>query len=180
MIKMPAEESVIAAAVKPGDPPTAKVDVPPAHPIYTCPMHPEVEQDHPGPCPKCGMALERKTVTTGTDEDESAELRDMTRRFWIGAALALPVFVLAMAHLLPALGRQPWVAGSVSRWIQFALATPVIGWAGWPLLHRGWPSIVPPHLNMFTLISLRVGAPDRLSAVTMLQPGGFPPSTHPQ
>ena len=74
--------------------------------IYTCPMHPEVQQDHPGDCPKCGMALEPKTVTAGTDGEDNTELRDMTRRFWIGAALALPVFVLAMAHMIPVLGRQ--------------------------------------------------------------------------
>ena len=89
-------------------------------------MHPEVQQDHPGDCPKCGMALELKTVTAGTDDDENAELRDMTRRFWIGAALALPVFVLAMAHLIPALARQSWVDSNVSRWVQFALATLVV------------------------------------------------------
>ena len=77
--------------------------------IYTCPMHPEVQQDHPGNCPKCGMALEPKTVTAGTDDEENAELRDMTMRFWIGAALTLPVFVLAMAHLIPALAMQSWV-----------------------------------------------------------------------
>src|ERR1700683_2928995 len=87
--------------------------------IYTCPMHPEVQQDHPGDCPKCGMVLELKTVTAGMDDKENAELRDMTRRFWIGTALTLPVFVLAMAHLIPALGRQSWVDSHASRWIQF-------------------------------------------------------------
>ena len=136
--------------------------------VYTCPMHPEVQQDHPGNCPKCGMALERKTVTAGTDDEENAELRDMTRRFWIGAALALPVFVLAMAHLIPALGRQPWVAGDASRWMQFALATPVVWWAGWPFFHRGWRSVVTRHLNMFTLIAIGVGAAFVFSAVAML------------
>jgi Cu+-exporting ATPase len=70
--------------------------------IYTCPMHPEIQQDKPGNCPKCGMALEPKTVTAGMDDEENVELRDMTKRFWIGAALSLPVFVLAMAHLIPA------------------------------------------------------------------------------
>ena len=98
--------------------------------IFTCPMHPEVQQDHPGNCPKCGMALEPKTVTSDTGDDENAELRDMTRRFWIGAAMALPVFFIAMAHLIPALGRQQWAMGDVSRWIQFALTTPVVWWAG--------------------------------------------------
>jgi cation transport ATPase len=103
--------------------------------IYTCPMHPEVQQEYPGDCPKCGMALELKTVTVGTDDEENVELLDMTKRFWIGAALALPVFVLAMTHLIPALAR-PWVDSSPSRWLQFALATPVVLWAGWLLLRR--------------------------------------------
>ena len=144
--------------------------------IYTCPMHPEVQQDHPGGCPKCGMALEPKLASAGTDDDENAELRDMTRRFWIGAALALPVFLLAMAHLIPALARRSWVESSVSRWVQFALATLVVGWAGWPLLHRGWRSIVTRHLNMFTLISIGVGAAFVFSAAAMLMPGMFPPT----
>jgi YHS domain-containing protein len=82
--------------------------------IYTCPMHPEIEQDHPGPCPKCGMALELKTPAPDVPEDNS-ELRDMTRRFWIGAALALPVFIVAMAHLVPAWGHAEWVNGNASR-----------------------------------------------------------------
>ena len=144
--------------------------------IYTCPMHPEVQQDHPGDCPKCGMALEPKTVTAGTDDEENAELRDMTRRFWIGAALALPVFVLAMAHLIPALARQSWVDSHASRWMQFALATPVVWWAGWPFFHRGWRSVVTRHLNMFTLIAIGVGAAFVFSAVAMLMPGLFPPT----
>lgn len=155
---------------------TARVTPLAAKPIYTCPMHPEVQQDHPGACPKCGMALEPKMVTAGTKDGENAELRDMTRRFRFGAALALPVFGLAMAHFVPALARQTWVDGSISRWVQFALATLVVGWAGWPLLHRGWRSIVTRHLNMFTLISIGVGAAFVFSAVAMLMPGIFPPS----
>jgi Cu+-exporting ATPase len=122
------------------------------------------------------MALEPKTVTAGTDDDENAELRDMTKRFWIGAALALPVFLLAMAHLIPALARQSWAESSVSRWVQFGLAALVVGWAGWPLLHRGWRSIVTRHLNMFTLISIGVGAAFVFSAAAMLMPGMFPPT----
>jgi Cu+-exporting ATPase len=137
-------------------------------------MHPEIQQDHPGNCPKCGMTLELKTVTPGADGEESAELRDMTRRFWIGAGLALPVFVLAMAHLIPPLSKQPWVVGNASRWMQFALATPVVWWAGWPLLHLGWRSIVTRHLNMFTLIGIGVGTAFVLSAAAMLAPGVFP------
>jgi len=152
---------------------TAKAST--ADAIYTCPMHPEVHQNHPGECPKCGMTLEPKTATAGADEDENAELRDMTRRFRIGAALALPVFVLAMVHLVPALARQPWVESSFSRWVQFALTALVVIGAGWPLLHRGWRSIVTLQLNMFTLISIGVGAAFLFSAVAMLAPGIFPP-----
>ncbi len=144
--------------------------------IYICPMHPEVQQDHPGNCPKCGMTLEPMTMTAGTDDEESAELRDMTRRFWIGAALALPVFVLAMAHLIPILGQQPWVDSQTSRWVQFALATPVVWWAGWPIFKRGWRSVATRHLNMFTLIAIGVGAAFVFSAVAMLMPGLFPQS----
>ena len=144
--------------------------------IYTCPMHPEVQQDHPGSCPKCGMALELKTVSAGNGEEDNAELDDMTRRFWIGAALTLPVFLLAMAHMIPALGRQPWVTSDVSRWIQFVLATPVVWWAGWPFFQRGWRSILSMNLNMFTLISIGVGAAYVFSAVAMLLPDWFPHS----
>ncbi len=143
--------------------------------IYTCPMHPEVEQDHPGTCPKCGMALEPKTISATTDE-ESPELTDMTRRFWIGAALTLPVFVLAMAHMIPKLSHEEWLTGNGSRWIQFVFSTPVVAWAGWPFFKRGWRSILTRHLNMFTLIAIGVGAAYAFSAVAMLAPGVFPPS----
>jgi P-type Cu+ transporter len=142
--------------------------------IYTCPMHPEVQQDHLGDCPKCGMTLEPKTVAAGADDEESAELRDMTKRFWIGTALTLPVFVLAMAHLVPMLGGQSWVESHTSRWIQFALTTPVVGWAGWPFFRRGWRSVVTRHLNMFTLIAIGVGAAFVFSTVAMLMPDVFP------
>lgn len=142
--------------------------------IYTCPMHPEIQQDHPAPCPKCGMALEPMDATAGADEGENAELKDMTRRFWIGAALALPVFLLAMAHMITPLGRQPWGTVDVSRWIQFALSTPVVCWAGWPFFQRGWRSIVSWNLNMFTLIAIGVGAAFVLSTVAMLLPNIFP------
>ncbi len=142
--------------------------------IYTCPMHPEVQQDHPGDCPKCGMALEPKAAMAGTDSEENAELRDMTMRFWIGAALTLPVFVLAMAHMIPVLGAQSWVNGHVSRWLQFALTTPVVCWAAWPFFKRGWRSVVTLHLNMFTLIAIGVGAAFVFSAVAMFFPDLFP------
>jgi P-type Cu+ transporter len=142
--------------------------------IYTCPMHPEVEQDHPGECPKCGMALEPKTVTSAGAEDDNHELRDMTRRFWVSAALTLPVFILAMSHLLPT--PPEWTSGNVSRWLQFALSTPVVLWAGAPFFRRGWSSVVNRHLNMFTLIAIGVGAAFAYSVVVMVAPGLFPAS----
>ena len=146
---------------------------PPKKTIYTCPMHPEVEQDHPGNCPKCGMALEPKTVNAGTGEDDS-ELRDITSRFWIGTVLTLPVFVVAMAHLIPAWSHAEWITGEVSRWGQFILSTPVVLWAGWPFFVRGWRSLVNRSLNMFTLIALGIGAAYAFSAVAMFFPQAFP------
>ena len=137
-------------------------------------MHPEIKQTHPGACPKCGMTLELKTVKAGTDQNENAELRDMTKRFWIGAAFALPVFVLAMAHLIPGVGSQSWVEGNASRWTQFMLTIPVVAWAGWPFFQRGWRSIVTLQLNMFTLIALGVSAAFLFSALAMVVPGLFP------
>src|SRR5579864_424303 len=122
--------------------------------IYTCPMHPQIEQDHPGNCPICGMALEPKTHTAG-GEEENTELRDMTLRFWIGAVLAAPVFVLAMAHVFP--NAPAWVASDWSRWLQFLLSTPVVLWGGAPFFQRGWQSIRNRSLNMFTLIAMGVG-----------------------
>lgn len=148
---------------------------PAARVVYTCPMHPEVELEEPGDCPKCGMALEPKTVAAETG-DEDNELREMTWRFWVGGALALPVFLLAMAHLVPALSHSAWVSGSVSRWTQFILSTPVVLWAGWPLFQRGWRSLVNRHLNMFTLVAMGVGAAYVFSAMAMLFPGLFPAS----
>src|SRR6266581_2485690 len=140
---------------------------------YTCPMHPQIEQDHPGNCPICGMTLEPKNVVAGSEE-ENKELRDMTRRFWIGAALALPVFILSMAHLFP--NAPAWVAGDWSRWLQFLLSTPVVLWAGAPFFQRGWQSIRNRSLNMFTLIAMGVGVAYLYSATVMLTPGIFPSS----
>jgi Cu+-exporting ATPase len=139
-------------------------------------MHREVQQDHPGDCPKCGMALEPMAMSAESDEEENAELHDMTRRFWIGMALTLPVFLLAMAHMIPATARPAWVDGHIARWLQFVLATPVVWWAGWTFFRRGWRSIVTRHLNMFTLISIGVGAAYGFSAVAMLLPNLFPQS----
>ena len=150
--------------------PTWKPDA--AKAIYTCPMHPEIERDHPGACPICGMALEPKTVTAEPEDD--GELRDMTRRLWIGAALTLPVFLLAMGHLLPS--SPEWMMGTATRWTQFLLSTPVVLWAGWPFFVRGGRSFITRHLNMFTLIAIGVGTAYVYSAVAMLAPGLFPHS----
>jgi Cu+-exporting ATPase len=142
--------------------------------IYTCPMHPQIEQDQPGACPICGMALEPKVASASDTEEENSELRDMTRRLWIGGALALPVFVLAMAHLVPAFAHV--ANGTVSRWIQFLLSTPVVWWAGWPFFVRGARSFRNAHWNMFTLIALGVGSAWIYSAVAFFLPGAFPPA----
>jgi Cu+-exporting ATPase len=140
--------------------------------IYTCPMHPEIEQDHPGNCPICGMALEPKSYSANLEEN--SELRDMTRRFWIGAVLSLPVFVLAMTHLFS--GAPHWVESDAARWLQFILSTPVVLWAGWPFFQRGWQSIVHRSPNMFTLIAMGVGTAYFYSAAVMLFPRVFPTS----
>ena len=141
--------------------------------IWTCPMHPEVRQDHPGACPICGMALEPEMVSH--DTGPSAELIDMTRRFRIGLALALPVFALEMGgHLFPLVHRL--VPMSLSAWIQLALATPVALWAGWPFFERGWASLKSRNLNMFTLIAMGTGVAWLYSVVAVLAPGLFPPA----
>jgi Cu+-exporting ATPase len=169
-------ESVGEGAAEKSGRPTADADSSTTSPVYTCPMHPEVRQYQPGDCPKCGMTLEPETVTAGEDEEERAGLRDMTRRFWAGAALAVPVVGLAMAPMI-SMGKSPsWSSGDASRWIQFALATPVVCWAGGPFFRRGWRSVVTLHLNMFTLIAIGVGAAFVYSAVAMLAPGLFPPA----
>jgi len=120
------------------------------------------------------MNLEPRTAVAGAGEDANAELNDMSRRFWIGAALTLPVFVLAMAHLIPGLGMQAWMDSPASRWAQFALTTPVVWWAGWPFFQRGWRSLVLRHLNMFTLIAIGVGTAFVFSTVAMILPDLFP------
>src|SRR6266550_4231068 len=99
--------------------------------IYTCPMHPEIRQDHPGYCPICGMALEPVTVT-GELKEENSEAKDMTRRFWIATILTAPVFLLAMTHFIPGLHLAHWIPPRLDQWIQFLFTTPVVLWAGWP------------------------------------------------
>ena len=142
---------------------------------YFCPMHPEVQQDHPGDCPKCGMALEART-DAAAGEDEDVELMDMTRRMWISAGLALPVFIVAMLHLIPSLAHASWVESTFSRWMQFVLSTPVVLWAGAPFFRRGLRSLITGQLNMWTLIMLGVGAAYWFSVVALLAPSVFPES----
>ncbi|WP_068471063.1 heavy metal translocating P-type ATPase [Candidatus Protochlamydia phocaeensis] len=136
---------------------------------YTCPMHPEIVQDHPGNCPICGMALEPKTVVS---EEDLSEYNAMRLRFWIGLILSIPVLVLAMGELIPAL--RPLTESNLSRWLQFLLSTPVVLWAGWPFFVRGWQSLVNRHLNMFSLISLGIGIAYLYSLVAFFFPGFFP------
>ena len=139
---------------------------------YTCPMHPEIVQDGPGNCPKCGMTLEPRSLAV---EAASGELLDMTRRFWVGAVLAVPVFLLAMvADLTPAWLPEGWSMSAV-QWMQFVLATPVVLWGGWPFFVRGWQSVVNRNLNMFTLIGLGVAVAWSYSLVALLLPQIFPP-----
>ena len=140
---------------------------------WICPMHPEVRQDHPGSCPICGMALEPETVSL--DSGPNHELIDMTRRFWIGLALALPVFLLEMGgHLFPAIHHL--VPMRTSIWIQLVLATPVVLWAGAPFFERGWASVKSRNLNMFTLIAMGTGVAWIYSMIAALVPSAFPPS----
>ena len=139
--------------------------------IYTCPMHPEIRQVGPGNCPKCGMALE--PVLASADERPNPELLDMTRRFWIGLVLTVPVFALEMSgHIGLSLHR--FMSASVSGWVQFLFSIPVVLWAAWPFFVRGWNSLVSRSLNMYTLIALGTGVAFAYSAFALLAPGVFP------
>jgi Cu+-exporting ATPase len=140
--------------------------------IYTCPMHPQIRQAGPGRCPICGMTLE--PVTASADVGENRELADMTRRFWVGLVLALPVFCLEMGGHIPALGLHDLVPPRISNWIQFALSTPVVLWAGWPFFERAWASVVHRSLNMFSLIALGTGAAYLYSVFATFAPRMFP------
>ncbi len=161
---MPGSCPKCGMALEPESPLAAAVE-------YVCPMHPEIVRDEPGDCPKCGMALEPRDVPT----EDNAELTGMTRRFWLSAALATPVFVMAMvADLLPQ-ALPDFISMPVLQWLQFVLATPAVLWGGWPIFQRGWASLVNRNLNMFTLIALGVGVAWTYSVVAMLLPGIFPP-----
>ena len=142
----------------------------PAGAQYTCPMHPEILQDGPGSCPKCGMAL---VPIAGTGVADDSELRDLTRRLWAGVALSIPLVVLAMAPMAgfhEPLGLSPRARG----WVEFALGTPVVLWVGWPILHKFWLSLAHRELNMYTLIGLGVALAYLFSVLAVLAPGIFP------
>lgn len=159
----------------PADCPKCGMALESAHPVgtvtkYTCPMHPEIIRDEPGDCPICGMALEPMEVTAGPSENP--ELKDMTRRFWVGAALTVPLLVLTMGEFVPGLSAQ--VSGPWNGWMQLVLATPIVFWSGWPLLLRGARSFRTMNLNMFSLIALGVMAAFVFSLAALLAPGILP------
>ncbi|RKQ70545.1 heavy metal translocating P-type ATPase [Oceanibaculum indicum] len=162
------EKFVAAPASFLGDKPAAKkVD---AGAIYTCPMHPEIRQVGPGSCPICGMALEPAEVSL--EDGPNPELADMSRRFWIGLVLTIPVFLLEMGGHLTGLSHL--VSAQTSNWVQLVLATPVVLWAGWPFFVRGWQSVAKRSLNMFTVIAMGTGVAWLYSIIATLLPGIFP------
>ena len=148
--------------------------LPPTEVEYTCPMHPEIVRQEPGSCPICGMALEPRTSTA--DEEESPELRDMTRRFWVSVALAAPLLMIAMVDMLPGMPVQHALPDGWLPWIELVLATPVVLWGGAPFFQRGWTSVVNRSANMFTLIAMGTGVAYIYSLVATVTPGIFPAS----
>jgi P-type Cu+ transporter len=148
----------------------ATFEMPTTRVEYTCPMHPEIVRSEPGPCPICGMALEPREVT---GEEVNPELVDMKRRLWVAGILTAPLLVLMVLDMFPG---ARWFSTTATGWIQFALATPVVLWAGWPFFQRGWASVVNRHLNMFTLIALGTGAAYLFSVVALLAPFSVPAS----
>jgi Cu+-exporting ATPase len=147
--------------------PTARID-------YTCPMHPQIVRDKPGICPICGMTLEARDVSAGSADSPNPELVNMTRRFWIGVAVTVPLLAVMVSDILPGHPIQHLFAGALLGWIEFALATPVVLWAGWPFFERGWESVVHRSPNMFTLVSMGAGSAYLYSVVAVIAPGIFP------
>ncbi|MGV8893190.1 MAG: heavy metal translocating P-type ATPase [Burkholderiaceae bacterium] len=139
--------------------------------MYTCPMHPEVQQIGPGTCPKCGMALEPMDAAA---EEDSGELRDMTRRFWVSLVLSLPLLFITMSEIIPGVNLHRWMGIDTFNWLQAGLATPVVLWGGWPFFVRGWASFKTWNLNMFSLISLGTAAAFLFSAFALLFPAALP------
>jgi Cu+-exporting ATPase len=149
----------------------ATIEAPSSRTEYTCPMHPEIVRDAPGSCPICGMALEPRTVSV---DEENPELVSMTRRFWVGAALTLPLLAVMVSDILPGHPIQHLLSGTLLGWLEFALATPVVLWAGWPFFERAWQSIVYRSPNMFTLIAIGSGSAYLYSVAAVVAPGIFP------
>lgn len=143
--------------------------------IYTCPMHPEIRQDHPGDCPKCGMHLELLNPT-GEENDDQQETRSLSQRFWIGLAFAVPLVLLVVGEMIPAFNIESLIPHRFIPFIQFVLATPIILWTGWMFFVKGWQSVVNKSLNMFTLIALGVGAAYGYSTIATFFPYIFPES----
>ncbi len=148
-----------------------RADVPVRKTQYTCPMHPEIVRDHPGTCPICGMALEPIVASA---EEDTGELDDMSRRFWVSAVLTLPLFVYAMGEMIPGHPLEHLLPVAWRQWAQLVLAAPVVLWGGWPFFVRGWNSVRTLNLNMFTLIALGVGVAFVYSVVAVAMPGIFP------
>jgi Cu+-exporting ATPase len=151
----------------------ATITAPATRTDFTCPMHPQISRQEPGNCPICGMTLEPREITV---EEANPELTDTTRRFWISVALAVPLMALMVSDLFPSMPLQHMLSARTWAWIEFALASPVVLWCGWPFFVRGWQSVVNRHLNMFTLIALGTGASFLYSAVATIAPQIFPPS----
>lgn len=141
--------------------------------LYTCPMHPEVAQDHPGNCPKCGMALEPRVATT---EEDNAELNNMTRRFWACVVLVIPIFFSAMGSEIWPEAFNEVISPCTRQWLEMILATPVVLWGGWIFFVRGWQSVMTRNLNMFTLIGLGIAVAWSYSVIATLAPEIFPAS----
>jgi len=165
---------------KPGDCPVCGMDLkkeesvkPSAKVIYTCPMHPEIWQDHPGDCPKCGMTLVPEKGEETSDEEKA--YKQMSKKFWIALILAVPVLIIVMSEFIPFLNPESIAPEKVWNWIEFVLATPVLFYSSWDFFRRGWSSIVRWTPNMWTLISIGVGAAYIFSVVALLLPGIFPP-----
>ncbi len=142
--------------------------------LWTCPMHPQIVRDGPGSCPICGMALE--PLTPSADDEESPELAEMSRRFWVGLALSVPLVIVSMGHVIPGWPLNRFEGSGVLRWIELCLAAPVVLWGGWPFFVRAWQSVWNKSLNMFTLIGLGVAVAFLYSVVATVMPSVFPPS----